>query len=59
VNMLKPYKKKALVLDQGVHPMLTVALETSLENDMAGVKLKNSSVIATLKSKMQHLSASR
>jgi len=51
VNMLKPYKEKALAQDQCVHPMITVALETRpsneevpLENDMAGscVKLKNS-----------------
>jgi len=68
VNILKLYKENALAQDQGVHPMLIVALETRpsneetpLENNMAGscVKLKNSSVIANLESKMQHLSASR
>ena len=68
VNMLKPYKEKVLVPDQGVHPMLTVVLETPIsreevppENDMPGEcgKLKNSSILAKLESKVQHLSASR
>ena len=68
VNTLKPYKEKVLVPDQGVHPMLTVALETPIsreevppENDMPGEcgKLKNSSILANLESKVQHLSASR
>ena len=68
VNMLKPYREKATAQDQGVHPMLSVALEKSTEqeefplySEMVGdsIKLKNSTVLANLESKMQLLSASR
>ena len=47
VNMLKPYREKATAQDQGVHPMLLVALEKSTEqdefpfySDMAGDSVK-------------------
>ena len=69
-----PYKhveaiqRESPALDKGVHPMLTMVSGTQISeeevhhsNDMTGdcVKLKNSTVLAQLEAKMQHLSASR
>ena len=68
LNMLKPYREKAKAQDPGVHPMLSIVVEKPtkqeefpLYSNMAGdsVKLKNSTILANLESKMQHLSASK
>jgi len=66
--MLHPCKEKVSTHNQGIYPLLLLALEKQtkqedipLYNDMVcnSVKLNNSTVLANLRSKMWYLSTSR